>query len=62
MPRLTEKARIKAAVLKTLREVAPTEDKETAHVHADEALCKLLVALGHADVVAAFNSIDKWYS
>jgi hypothetical protein len=63
MPNLTEKqAKVKAAVLKTLGKAISDTDTETAHARADDALCKLLIALGHADVVAAFNSVDKWYS
>jgi hypothetical protein len=37
-------------------------DTEMAHINADDVLCKLLDALGYADVVEAWEKIDKWYS
>lgn len=37
-------------------------DPEAAHSMADETLCELLKALGHEDIVEAFNNIDMWYA
>jgi hypothetical protein len=37
-------------------------DQERAHVDADDALCELLIALGHKDVVYAYSAIGKWYA
>jgi hypothetical protein len=37
-------------------------DTEAAHRHADGALCDLLIALGHEDVVLAWREIEKWYA
>lgn len=37
-------------------------DTETAHCDADQVLCDLLKSLDYADVVDAWEKIDKWYS
>ena len=37
-------------------------DIEAAHSSADEVLCRLLTALGYADVVAEFEKVEKWYA
>jgi len=37
-------------------------DTEGAHCDADETICKLLTALGYADVVAEWEKVDKWYA
>ncbi|MDI5922506.1 hypothetical protein QLQ86_17125 [Halomonas sp. LR5S13] len=37
-------------------------DQHKRHVDADEVLCKLLVSLGHGDVVEEYRKIEKWYS
>ena len=39
-----------------------TGDTEGDHAEADRILCDLLKALGHADVVAAYDKVDKWYA
>jgi hypothetical protein len=38
------------------------DDAESAHVDADDVLCKLLTTLGYGDVVEEFNKVDRWYS
>ena len=38
------------------------DDPETAHSAADKALLKLLIGLGHVDIVAAWEAIPKWYA
>lgn len=37
------------------------DDPSSAHVRADEVLCKLLVALGFEAVVAEWEKVEKWY-
>lgn len=37
-------------------------DTEAAHSLADEVLCKLLRALGYADVIREYEKVDKWYA
>lgn len=37
-------------------------DTEIAHAYADDILCQLLTALGHADVVDEYQKVDKWYA
>ena len=37
-------------------------DPEIAHSNAEDILCKLLTALGHADVVAEYEKVAKWYA
>jgi hypothetical protein len=47
------------AALKALDQTDP----EAAHYDADEILCKLLTALGHTEVVEAYNAVEpKWYA
>lgn len=43
-------------------ESASKLDTEGAHASADEVLCDLLKTLGYADVVEAWDKIDKWYA
>lgn len=45
-----------------LKELAKSGDYEMAHSEADEVLLKLLTALGHKDVVKAFDEVGKWYA
>lgn len=42
-------------------ESASKLDTEEAHISADEVLCDLLKTLGYADVVNAWDKIDKSY-
>ena len=37
-------------------------DPEEGHMNADAVLCVLLTELGFADVVEAWNTVDKWYA
>ena len=45
-----------------LREAAKNGDVESAHIEADSVLCDLLEELGHADIVALFDKVEKWYA
>lgn len=38
------------------------QDTEMAHREADDVLCDLLCSLGYAEVVKAYNKIEKWYA
>lgn len=38
------------------------DDKEAAHIFADEILCELLTSLGYEDVVKEWKKVGKWYS
>jgi hypothetical protein len=44
-----------------LREIQEIANFEIAHRMADDILCRLLVSLGYADVVAEYNKVGKWY-
>ena len=37
-------------------------DPEACHVEADRVLCQFLIGLGHADIVAEWERVDKWYA
>ena len=37
-------------------------DPEADHSRADEILCELLESLGFAEVVEAWEKIEKWYA
>lgn len=37
-------------------------DIEAAHADADTILCQLLTTLGYADVVEAWEKVEKWYA
>lgn len=37
-------------------------DPERAHGDADEALCDFIKALGHPEIVEAWEAVDKWYA
>jgi hypothetical protein len=45
-----------------LKDLAKVGDWEAAHGDADQILCDLLPALGHEDVVKAWDDVGKWYS
>ena len=38
------------------------DDREVAHIDADDVLCQLLTSLGYKDVVTAYHNISKWYA
>ena len=48
----------KASLLRAIN----NSDTEEAHVDADDALCELLKALGHQDVVELYEKVSKWYA
>ena len=48
--------------LEKLRQAQENDDTEAAHGEADDALCELLTALGYAEVVAAWEKVDRWYA
>lgn len=37
-------------------------DIELSHAKADDILCKILYDLGYAEIVAAYERVDKWYA
>lgn len=37
-------------------------DVESAHIYADEIICKLLISLGYEDVVDEFHKVERWYA
>lgn len=45
-----------------IKEDCHTGDNEADHSLADEILCKLLVSLGHEEVVEAWEEVHKWYA
>ena len=51
----------KEQVLDSLKQEQSNPDPEKAHTNADDALCDFLTALGHADVVAEYEKVEKWY-
>jgi hypothetical protein len=40
---------------------SPDLDEESAHINADDLMCRLLLQLGFVDVVDEFNRVTKWY-
>lgn len=49
----------RANILLELAEAAENNDTEAAHYNADDILCEVLVRLGYADIVEAYDKIDK---
>lgn len=39
-----------------------TGDTERNHIEADIILCDFLTSIGHADIVEAYDEIEKWYA
>ena len=37
-------------------------DTEVSHIEADQLLCKILLAEGYEQTVAAFSAGHKWYA
>ena len=52
----------KEQAIEELKTEQANGDTECAHSNADDILCKLLTALGHADVVAEYEKVNKWYA
>ena len=48
--------------LAKLEDCRKSGDTEAAHADADDVLCDLLKSLGYADVVSAWERVDKWYA
>lgn len=46
----------------TLLQAINNKCTEVAHKEADDALCDLLKALGHDDVVELYEQVSKWYA
>lgn len=58
----TEITEIKKEVIAKLIECQNNRNTEAAHINADDLLCEFLAALGHADVVAEYDKVDKWFA
>lgn len=52
----------KEEAMKMIKEAQENGDTEGAHGSADDALCGFLEHLGHADLVAEWHKVDKWYA
>lgn len=37
-------------------------DEERVHIIGDNILCEILIKLGYADIVDAWDKIKKWYA
>ena len=48
--------------LPRMKELLSGWDTERKHIDADTILCELLTELGFAELVAAFDDLDKWYA
>ncbi len=48
--------------IRRLKEEQENLDTEMAHWHADKILCEILKELGHHDIVAEYEKVDKWYA
>jgi hypothetical protein len=49
-------------IIEKLHALKDLGNEEQAHIRADALLCQLLRDLGYADVVEAYEQIDKWYA
>jgi hypothetical protein len=38
------------------------EDRENAHMEADDLLCSFLLELGYTELVELYESFGKWYA
>ena len=45
-----------------MNDLLDMNDKEEAHIRADNILCEVLEKIGFHDVVNVFHEIDKWYA
>ena len=54
----------KEQALKEMKECAASSagDAEGWHHRADEVLCEFLNSLGHGDLVAEWEKVEKWYA
>lgn len=55
-------AALKKNAFVALKEQIKAPGPDGAHREADAILCRLLSALGFADVVELWKRVDKWYS
>lgn len=49
-------------IKRKLVELRFSNDREAAHIEADELLCEMLKMLGFEDIVLEFDQIPKWYA
>jgi hypothetical protein len=54
--------KLKEEIIKRLKAEQCNDDTEAAHINADDALCDLLINLGHSDVIDEYNKVKKWYA
>lgn len=52
----------KEQAIQELKDAQAMPSVRDAHVEADDVLCKLLVALGYADVVKEYAKVEKWFA
>lgn len=48
--------------IKRLEELKKSDDREVAHMEADNVLMKFLLFLGYTDVISVYREIEKYYS
>jgi len=44
-----------------MKQLLKGDDREDAHVQADEILCAVLLLHGEADLVKLYKKLRKWY-
>ena len=45
-----------------MKEISEKDDRENAHMTADEIMCELLYSLGYGAGVGVFREMENWYS
>ena len=59
---MTQEGHLAFDTLRRLEQLQDSDDMERAHSEADNLLCELLMSLGFAEVVEAWEKIAKKYS
>lgn len=62
---MVKKEKIKLLVEKLTNDLIELQngmDRESAHIYADDILCKLLKELGYKELVEEYDKIHKWYA
>ena len=49
-------------ILDQMKSLIDSDDREMAHIEADNLLLEIVRACGYNDIADAYEEIDKWYA
>lgn len=52
----------KKSYIDQMKDLQGNGDTEMQHAEADEILCRILIELGHQELVKEYYKVNKWYA